>query len=219
MSMIIHPTRTSALNMYWTEDFTRGYNGVAKNGGVITGTVPTLNGSRWAKFTAVARIDYPRHIGNNTAMTVGCWYKNLNLGATSGALLSSWYSTTLEYSYLLWISGMAGNLQVYFKINSADRSALIARSSIVELSTGNLLIGRWESGDYVELWFNGVRVAQSVGTYTGTVDPKPNPICLGNGNGAAYNWGFIGEMADPFIINRKLSDTEIVNMFNKGMLR
>lgn len=107
----------------------------------------------------------------------------------------------------------SGKLETYFYIGGY-KNAGIALSSL-SAGTWYHIIGRY-NGTGVDFYLNGVK-QQSVAT-TGSISDISYNLTLGANPGPTYAEFFNGNLDEVGIWNRSLSDSEILNLYKRGIL-
>lgn len=220
MSLILQPPCLTALGLRWCEDFRRGPVGVAKNRGSIHGTVPNIVDleGRWAKFPGLdsAYIEYPYVVQTpSDSITVSILLRNVVTTGTDQLIIGkadgAGFPANVEWFMYLNV----GNNWLSFgcNINAGWRAA--DYNSFTGWNETFRLTGTWKSGDNVRLYLNENQISQSSSTHTGTMNKVDNPLILGRRVDAGTP--FKGEMADPSIYNRALSQPEIEELINQSL--
>ena len=216
MSMTTRPPKTSALGMAWTEDFKRGYTGIAKGGGIITGAVPIVG--EWSTFDSTNMITYPSLRISSAALSVGCWCRKIVADTAIQMLFKQMDDAALSGFYVRTADTWATVVGCIIISGTSRTVAAVVPAGSVTSSAPNLFIVTWASGDYIRLYHNGVQTGISGATYTGVVTELPLQ-CFTLGAWSAGVQGLKGEMKMPHVVNRQLSAQEVMDLYAGKSLR
>ncbi len=185
-------------------------DGKGAHNGTDTSMSYTATGAKYGQKATVA--GSPSYIettvlttGSN-AFSMGGWYKTTDAGV--GVLLA-WGNVAVGDASFAIVQGQvaAGKLRISDP-NSGD-------GAVIALQTNN--DGNWHhcvatyaggASGITELWIDGV----SQGTSTITLNVGAGAARFGYRNDGT--WALVGDLDDWFYFNRKLTNTEIVNIFN-----
>ena len=213
MSLALRPPRQSSLGLSFVEDFRRGYAGVAKNGGTITGTVPIEPGG-WLVFNnnIANHITYPPlRLQGVTAFSAWAYVKELSAIAAFQTIFG------IQNEFILFTTDNWTNARFDILVSGVDR-AVVGVLPVVASGNARLLVGTWTSGDYLRLYHNGVQLGVSSSTYAGSIIETPTPsLLVGVINGPS--WPLTGKVRDFGTVNRQFSQAEVLAMYNNNLLR
>ncbi len=115
-----------------------------------------------------------------------------------------------DYAFCIDEDGI-NDLRAIVNIGGTDRNAVGEWSSYA--SQWTMGVGRWRSGDYVEVmaWRNGRRLdlAQSASTYTGSIGSSGSDRQLQVGAGSYLDRSMAGDLGMTAIWSRWLTDAEL----------
>jgi len=155
-------------------------------------SIPTLDLGGWSAITILWRI---------------CWYSDY------GETYPYIYNFGDNYSHYGYYDMSTFHLQL--KISGTVHGVAYAFKPALRWDMYAL---RWESGDYIRLYRNGVQVAISDSAYTGTLDSTADrPHLLGN-NGATTRTVH-GRYAHFALYNRALSTDEMYELSRLSYMR
>ena len=210
MSLALQSPRRSALSLLWQEDFRRagGYTSIAKQGGVIVGTVLGINDG-WLSLGGAGQISYSsQRIGGLTEISFGAWVKDTNGAGYQSILTSTDWVTS---GFALHTPNAWANLNMRIAISGTVRTVSTAFPGGCAF-----IVCTWESGEGIRGYVNGVENGISA-VYAGTVSQSVvSPLVVGSSDGSQY---LAGKIKDPFIIGRQLSAAEVLALYNNSTLR
>lgn len=168
------------------------------------GAAASFNGS-----SSTFSLGTPSKANVSTGLTISSWIKLTN---TSGqkAIVSKWIGTTASDQYLLMINGNRTFLAIGNASNVAN--GYTGTTSLV-INTWYHIVATWDSTGRHQTYVNGVLdldvVSSAFDTINGT---SATALHIGSQNNSSRF--FNGAIDDVQLFNKKLSPSEILNLYN-----
>lgn len=189
---------------------------VLKNGGVIGSGAKFVSPKEGFRFdgTANGKITYGDMLRQNlSAITISLWvkYKTVPAMASLVGQAVSAIDRTEVYTN-------AGDLFFYVCVSGTGR---YAQQSSTNVTDGNWhhITGTWYSGSYVRLYVDGVLVASSAATHTGTITVASAVKDFTIGSWPNGGYPLDGNIRGMMVFNTALDADEIAAYYNGSMFR
>lgn len=223
MSLALDSPRRSALGVGWCDDFSRGWDGIARAGGVRGGLGAdqiALEG-KWAEFHGknAEAIIYPaRHCLTRDAITCGVWYKNIEIqGESYATFLGQWDTSVASPTGRSWAIRFRDTSRIYFFLGSGGSLNNLSQSITADQRSGvHLIVCRWVSGSNMEIYLDA-SLLDSGSSFAGTLDDYSTPLSVGRDNNTDASP--VGKLAAPFVEFRYWSVDEIQDLYQRSTLR
>lgn len=187
--LTIHPH----ISKYVSKEFRHDLYSVELDGSDDQMSIPTLDLGGWTGFTALWRI---------------YWYPDY------GELFPRVYDFGNMIHYLYYSIG-TGRFHIIFKISGVVVGLEYIFNPALRF---DFYAVRWESGDFIRLYRNGIQVAISAVAYVGNLDATTAlPHLLGNDN--VFARSLHGRYANFALYDRALSFTEIYDLSRLSYMR